>query len=97
MLNSIQIQLIASNSFFLHRKPASGCSYVSPHYKSHCIQVYNYHRLLSFEEPKGMHVDIYKVKIIRITILMSSGQRWRLHAPIAQMISFVYLHIIKFF
>lgn len=44
-------------------KPSSGCSYVSPHYKSHCIQVYNYHRLLSFEEPKGMHVDIYKIPV----------------------------------
>ena len=45
-----------------YRKPDSSCSYVSPHYKSHCVQVYNYHRLLSFEESRGMHVDIYKVR-----------------------------------
>ena len=55
------------NIFFfcngISRKPGGSCSYVSPHYKSHCIQVYNYHRLLSFEEGKGMHVDIYKVNI----------------------------------
>lgn len=44
-------------------KPGNSCSYVSPHYKSHCIQVYNYHRLLSFEEGKGMHVDIYKIPV----------------------------------
>jgi len=44
-------------------KPDSSCSYVSPHYKSHCIQVYNYHRLLSFEESRGMHVDIYKIPV----------------------------------
>lgn len=44
-------------------KPDSSCSYVSPHYKSHCVQVYNYHRLLSFEESRGMHVDIYKIPV----------------------------------
>jgi hypothetical protein len=44
-------------------KPSGGCSYVSPHYKSHCIQVYNYHRLLSWDDKKGMHIDIYKIPV----------------------------------
>ncbi|TRY80411.1 hypothetical protein TCAL_16787 [Tigriopus californicus] len=42
-------------------KPGGGCSYVSHHYKSQCSQVYNYHRLLSWDKERGLHMDIYKV------------------------------------
>ncbi len=42
-------------------KPGGGCSYVSHHYKSQCSQVYNYHRLLSWNKERGLHMDIYKV------------------------------------
>jgi len=42
-------------------KPGGSCSYVSHHYKSQCSQVYNYHRLLSWDQERGLHMDIYKV------------------------------------
>ena len=45
------------------RKPGGSCSYVSHHYKSQCSQVYNYHRLLSWDQERGLHMDIYKVGI----------------------------------
>ena len=45
----------------LVRKPGGSCSYVSHHYKSQCSQVYNYHRLLSWDKERGLHMDIYKV------------------------------------
>ena len=35
------------------RKPGGSCSYVSHHYKSQCSQVYNYHRLLSWDKERG--------------------------------------------
>ena len=34
---------------------------MSHHYKSQCSQVYNYHRLLSWDQERGLHMDIYKV------------------------------------
>ena len=45
-------------------KPGGSCSYVSHHYKSQCSQVYNYHRLLSWDKTRGLHMDIYKVSDI---------------------------------
>ncbi len=33
---------------------------MSHHYKSQCSQVYNYHRLLSWNKERGLHMDIYK-------------------------------------
>ena len=42
-------------------QPGGSCSYVSHHYKSQCSQVYNYHRLLSWDKERGLHMDIYKV------------------------------------
>lgn len=42
-------------------KPGGGCSYVSHHYRSQCSQIYNYHRLLSWDKSRGLHMDIYKV------------------------------------
>ena len=50
------------------RKPGGSCSYVSHHYKSQCSQVYNYHRLLSWDESRGLHMDIYKVIFQLISI-----------------------------
>ena len=47
----------------LLRKPGGTCSYVSHHYKSQCSQVYNYHRLLSWDKGRGLHMDIYKVDL----------------------------------
>ncbi|XP_050334479.1 neurotrophin 1 isoform X1 [Bactrocera neohumeralis] len=38
-----------------------GCSYLAHSYRSHCTQVYNYHRLLSWDRTRGLHVDIFKV------------------------------------
>ncbi|ALC43361.1 NT1 [Drosophila busckii] len=37
------------------------CSYLAQSYRSHCSQVYNYHRLLSWDKIRGLHVDIFKV------------------------------------
>ena len=65
---SNEIDFLARNSFILSpfhlpcRKPGGQCSYVSHHYKSQCSQVYNYHRLLSWNKERGLHMDIYKVK-----------------------------------
>ncbi|XP_042207562.1 uncharacterized protein LOC121856249 isoform X2 [Homarus americanus] len=42
-------------------KPGGACSYVSHHYRATCNQIYNYHRLLSWEEGRGLHMDIFKV------------------------------------
>ncbi|XP_061390430.1 mucin-2-like [Musca vetustissima] len=41
--------------------PQETCSYLSSTYKSYCSQVYNYHRLLSWDKTRGLHVDIFKV------------------------------------
>ena len=49
--------------FMIFRNPEGSCSYVSHHYRSHCSQVYNYHRLLSWDKGRGLHMDIYKVCI----------------------------------
>ncbi|XP_055912625.1 neurotrophin 1 [Eupeodes corollae] len=41
--------------------PQESCSYLSHNYRSRCSQVYNYHRLLSWDKTRGLHVDIFKV------------------------------------
>ncbi|XP_011183852.1 neurotrophin 1 isoform X2 [Zeugodacus cucurbitae] len=41
--------------------PQESCSYLSHNYRSRCTQVYNYHRLLSWDKSRGLHVDIFKV------------------------------------
>ena len=36
-----------------------------------CVaQVYNYHRLLSWDEERGLHMDIYKVLFLIIVIII---------------------------
>ncbi|XP_048509646.1 neurotrophin 1 [Athalia rosae] len=42
-------------------KPQSSCSFVSDNYKSSCTQVFNYHRLLTWDSTLGLHMDIFKV------------------------------------
>uniref|UniRef100_W8BPS3 Protein spaetzle n=1 Tax=Ceratitis capitata TaxID=7213 RepID=W8BPS3_CERCA len=41
--------------------PQESCSYLSKAYHSQCAQIYNYHRLLSWDQMRGLHVDIFKV------------------------------------
>jgi hypothetical protein len=41
--------------------PGNTCSYVMPHYRTACTQVYNYHRLLAWDSEKGLHIDVFKV------------------------------------
>ena len=55
--------MLLCNLCILLRKPGGTCSYVSHHYKSQCSQVYNYHRLLSWDKGRGLHMDIYKVDL----------------------------------
>ncbi|XP_078050798.1 neurotrophin 1 [Augochlora pura] len=39
----------------------SSCSFISENYRSSCVQVYNYHRLLTWDNKLGLHMDIFKV------------------------------------
>ncbi|XP_077268926.1 neurotrophin 1 isoform X2 [Temnothorax americanus] len=41
--------------------PQSSCSFISENYRSSCVQVYNYHRLLTWDQKLGLHMDIFKV------------------------------------
>lgn len=43
------------------RNPRTSCSFISENYRSSCVQVYNYHRLLSWDPKVGLHMDIFKV------------------------------------
>ncbi|EEB10680.1 conserved hypothetical protein [Pediculus humanus corporis] len=42
-------------------KPKTPCSFVTNHLSSECAQVFNYHRLLTWDESKGLHMDVFKV------------------------------------
>lgn len=42
-------------------QPLEPCSYLTENFDSQCTQVYNYHRLLSWDNTRGLHVDIFKV------------------------------------
>ncbi|XP_008547213.1 neurotrophin 1 isoform X1 [Microplitis demolitor] len=42
-------------------KPKSSCSFISDNYRSSCVQVYNYHRLLTWDNDIGLHIDIFKI------------------------------------
>lgn len=42
-------------------QPLEPCSYLTENFESSCTQVYNYHRLLSWDNERGLHVDIFKV------------------------------------
>ncbi|GAB0100329.1 neurotrophin 1 [Sergentomyia squamirostris] len=41
--------------------PQESCTYLTENFRSRCVQVYNYHRLLSWDNTRGLHVDIFKV------------------------------------
>ncbi|XP_015126757.1 uncharacterized protein LOC107048206 [Diachasma alloeum] len=41
--------------------PKSSCSFISENYRSSCMQVYNYHRLLTWDSSLGLHMDIFKI------------------------------------
>ncbi|XP_043523052.1 neurotrophin 1 isoform X1 [Frieseomelitta varia] len=41
--------------------PQASCSFISENYRSSCMQVYNYHRLLAWDNKLGLHMDIFKV------------------------------------
>ncbi|XP_025156704.1 neurotrophin 1 isoform X1 [Harpegnathos saltator] len=41
--------------------PQSSCSFISENYRSSCMQIYNYHRLLTWDQKLGLHMDIFKV------------------------------------
>ncbi|XP_045520911.1 neurotrophin 1 isoform X1 [Pieris brassicae] len=42
-------------------KPKEPCTYLTDNFKSKCVQVYNYHRLLTWDQQNGLHMDIFKV------------------------------------
>ncbi|KAG6459670.1 neurotrophin 1 [Manduca sexta] len=42
-------------------KPKDACTYLTDNFKSKCVQVYNYHRLLTWDQQNGLHMDIFKV------------------------------------
>ncbi|XP_053688550.1 neurotrophin 1 [Sabethes cyaneus] len=41
--------------------PQDSCTYLTDNFRSRCVQIYNYHRLLSWDNARGLHVDIFKV------------------------------------
>ncbi|XP_053672516.1 neurotrophin 1 [Anopheles nili] len=41
--------------------PQDSCTYLTDNFRSRCVQIYNYHRLLSWDASRGLHVDIFKV------------------------------------
>lgn len=48
--------------YFLNfRNPQESCTYLTDSFKSRCTQIFNYHRLLSWDKYRGLHVDIFKV------------------------------------
>lgn len=50
---------IIFHSFFSN--PEQTCTYLTDNFSSRCAQVYNYHRLLSWDHQRGLHIDIFKV------------------------------------
>ncbi|XP_037049593.1 neurotrophin 1 isoform X2 [Bradysia coprophila] len=42
-------------------KPEESCTYLTDNFRSRCVQIYNYHRLLSWDNTRGLHIDIFKV------------------------------------
>ncbi|KOB70353.1 Protein spaetzle [Operophtera brumata] len=45
----------------LEKKPKESCTYLTDNFQSKCVQVYNYHRLLTWDQQNGLHMDIFKV------------------------------------
>lgn len=47
---------------FIFRHPEAPCTYLTDNFSSRCSQIYNYHRLLSWDNKRGLHIDIFKVR-----------------------------------
>lgn len=45
----------------IHRHAEQPCTYLTDNFSSRCAQIYNYHRLLSWDSKRGLHIDIFKV------------------------------------
>lgn len=58
--NNISIYL-----YYMCRHPEAPCTYLTDNFSSRCSQIYNYHRLLSWDNKRGLHIDIFKVRIIQ--------------------------------
>lgn len=63
--DEIPEKVMYSRVFFFFRKPKSPCSFVASQINSECAQVFNYHRLLTWDENKGLHMDVFKVFFVR--------------------------------
>lgn len=55
---------LCNDIVWLFRKPETRCSHVSTKFKSTCHQVYNYHRLLTWDHFSGLTMDIFKVLVM---------------------------------
>ncbi|XP_075233652.1 neurotrophin 1 [Lycorma delicatula] len=42
-------------------RPQTSCSYLADGLRSECLQVYNYHRLLTWDQHTGLTMDVFKV------------------------------------
>ena len=49
------------------RRPHEVCTFISGNFRSECSQVYNYHRLLTWDDVKGLHMDIFKVRCTELS------------------------------
>lgn len=49
-------------TFQYFSKAEESCTYLTDNFRSRCVQVYNYHRLLSWDSTRGLHIDIFKVR-----------------------------------
>lgn len=47
----------------IDRRPKQSCSYLADNLNSECTQVYNYHRLLTWDKMAGLTMDIFKVSL----------------------------------
>lgn len=54
-------QILTMYSLFVCRRPQSRCNYLPEGVDSQCVQVYNYHRLLTWDETAGLTMDVFKV------------------------------------
>jgi len=57
------------------RRPHEVCTFISGNFRSECSQVYNYHRLLTWDDAKGLHMDIFKVRCTELKHQNHKNQR----------------------
>lgn len=61
------------------RNTDKSCSYLSDNVKSRCSQMYNYHRLLTWDEKTGLSLDLFKVSTLKIVfhrLPIQTNYRW---------------------